>query len=97
MWGADFPHHEGTAPYTRQALRGALSASPEQEVHQLLAGNAADLYGADLEFLQGVADVVGPTVEEVATPLQPDEIPEDPNFRQLIGAGALTSMLSRNA
>jgi predicted TIM-barrel fold metal-dependent hydrolase len=97
MWGADFPHHEGTAPYTKEALRGALSASPEDEVRQLLAGNAADLYGADLDYLQRVADVVGPTVEEVASPLLPEEVPEDPNFRQLIGYGGLSSMLSRKA
>ena len=97
MWGADFPHHEGTAPYTKEALRGALSASPEDEVRQLLAGNAADLYGADLEFLQNVADVVGPTVEEVASPLLPEEVPDDPNFRQPIGYGGLSSTLSRKA
>ena len=76
---------------------GALSASPEEEVRQLLAGNAADVYGADLEFLQRVADVVGPTVEEIASPLLPEEVPDDPNFRQLIGYSGLSSMLSRKA
>jgi predicted TIM-barrel fold metal-dependent hydrolase len=85
MWGADFPHHEGTAPHTKQALRGLLSSVPENELRQLLAGNAAKLYGADLDFLQGVADKIGPTVAEVAVPLRADEIPADPNFGFLLG------------
>jgi predicted TIM-barrel fold metal-dependent hydrolase len=83
MWGADFPHHEGTAPYTRRVLRGLLQGVPEDEIRTLLAGNAAELYGADLDLLQGVADRVGPTVDEVATPLRPEEIPDDPAFAYL--------------
>src|SRR5262249_40526974 len=51
MWGADFPHHEGTAPYTRQSLRGLVHSVPETDLRRLLAGNAADLYGADPDFL----------------------------------------------
>lgn len=84
MWGADFPHHEGTAPNTRLALRGTLAGYPEDEIRQLLAGNAAEFYGADLEFLQTIADRVGPTVDEVNTPLEPDEKPQDPNFAMLM-------------
>jgi predicted TIM-barrel fold metal-dependent hydrolase len=80
MWGADFPHHEGLAPYTLLALRGLASAIPEADLRQVFAGTAAELYGADLEFLQGIADRVGPGVEEVATPLTPAEVPADPNF-----------------
>lgn len=83
MWGADFPHHEGTAPYTRQSLRGLVHSVPEADLRRLLAGNAADLYGADLDFLQTVADRAGPTVEELATPLRPEEIPDDINFAYL--------------
>jgi len=93
MWGADFPHHEGTAPYTTQVLRGELSSSPEEEVRQVLAESAAAVYGADLHFLQGIADRVGPTVEEIATPLRDDEIPSDPNFLPLIIAtGGLSAL-----
>lgn len=88
MWGADFPHHEGTAPYTLATLRGTFAPdTPEDVVRQLLAGNAAEVYGADLDFLQSIADRVGPTVEEVATPLAPEEFPADPNFRMLIDPG----------
>jgi predicted TIM-barrel fold metal-dependent hydrolase len=84
MWGADFPHHEGTAPHTALALRGSLSSCTEDEVRQILAGSAAAVYGADLEFLRGIADRVGPTVDEIATPLRPDEWPADPNFLPLV-------------
>ena len=37
--------------------------------------NAAEVYGFDLDFLQTIADDIGPTVEEVATPVAPDELP----------------------
>ena len=85
MWGADFPHHEGTAPYTSKVLRATLSSAPEGELRQIFAGSAAKLYGADLDYLQTVADRVGPTVDEVATPLLADEYPTDPNFWMLAG------------
>lgn len=94
MWGADFPHHEGTAPYTSKVLRGCLSSAPEYEVRELLGGNAAALYGADLELLQRVADDVGPTVEQIATPLPPGEFPADPNFYALVSAGQSLSALN---
>ena len=96
MWGADFPHHEGTAPYTRLVLRGCVPSMSEDEIRQVLAGNAADLYGADLDFLQGVADRVGPTMDELNTPLEPDEMPADPNFLMLINAGASLSALNKS-
>jgi hypothetical protein len=69
MWGADFPHEEGTTPYTREALSSTFSAVPEAECRLMLGGNAADVYGFDLEALTEVAKRIGPTVEQVATPL----------------------------
>jgi hypothetical protein len=54
-------------------------------VHQLLAGNAARMYGADLDVLRTVADRVGPSFVEVATPLSPDELPTDPVFHMHAG------------
>jgi hypothetical protein len=38
--------------------------------------NAAKLYGFDLDMLQKIADRVGPTVAEVATPVAPEELPK---------------------
>lgn len=74
MWGADFPHPEGTTPYSREALRLAMSDVPVDEITSMLAGAAADLYGFDLAGLASVADRIGPTVEEITTPL--DVVPE---------------------
>jgi hypothetical protein len=39
--------------------------------------SAADVYGLDLDFLQTVADEIGPTVDEVATPVAPEELPQE--------------------
>ncbi len=84
MWGADFPHHEGTVPYTRLAMRGTLGGYPVDDVKQLLSGTAAALYKADLDSLRAVADRIGPSVDEVNTPLSDDELPSDPNFLFII-------------
>ncbi len=69
MWGADYPHNEGTTPFSRQALRAAYSDVPEAECRQMLGGTAAGLYGFDLAALTPIAERVGPTVAEVGTPL----------------------------
>jgi predicted TIM-barrel fold metal-dependent hydrolase len=77
MWGSDYPHDEGTAPYTREHLRQLFSDSDPVELQQLLAGNAARVYGFDLDALAPLAATAGPTVEELATPL--DRLPDNPN------------------
>jgi predicted TIM-barrel fold metal-dependent hydrolase len=75
MWGQDYPHTEGTYPYTREALRNTFSSVPTDEVAAMLGGNAAAVYGFDLDALAPIAARVGPTVDEVATPLV--EVPAD--------------------
>ncbi len=77
MWGSDYPHDEGTHPFTRESLRALFSDRDPAEVHQLVAANAAELYGFDLAALAGLADRVGPTVAEIHEPL--DELPADAN------------------
>ena len=74
MWGSDYPHDEGTYPYTRENLRARFSDAPEAELRKVLAGNAASLYGFDLDALAPLAARIGPTVEEVATPI--DRVPD---------------------
>jgi predicted TIM-barrel fold metal-dependent hydrolase len=74
MWGSDYPHDEGTYPYTREHLRARFSAVPEDEMRMILAGNAAKLYDFDLDKLAPLASKIGPKVDEVATPI--DEVPE---------------------
>jgi predicted TIM-barrel fold metal-dependent hydrolase len=77
MWGSDYPHDEGTGPYTREHLRQLFHATPETDLRRLLAGNAAELYGFDLGLLEPLAERFGPTVDEIATPL--DRLPDHPN------------------
>jgi predicted TIM-barrel fold metal-dependent hydrolase len=69
MWGADYPHEEGTTPYSREALRATFFDVPVAECRQMFAGNAGHVYGFDLDALTPVAQRVGPTLEEIHTPL----------------------------
>lgn len=74
MWGSDYPHDEGTEPYTREHLRSRFHDVDPTELKGLLGGNAADLYGFDLDALAPLAAEFGPTVGEIATAL--DEVPD---------------------
>jgi predicted TIM-barrel fold metal-dependent hydrolase len=75
MWGSDYPHHEGSFPHTKLAVRLLFSELPEDEVRQMTSLTAAEVYGFDLDKLQAIADRIGPSVEEVATPVAADELP----------------------
>jgi predicted TIM-barrel fold metal-dependent hydrolase len=77
MWGSDYPHNEGTGPFTREHLRQVTPGVPETELREMLAGNAAKLYHFDLDALAPLADKFGPTVEEIAEPLT--ELPDGAN------------------
>lgn len=77
MWGADYPHSEGSYPYSTLALRAAFGGCDPAEVVQMVETNAAALYGFDLEALRPVGDRIGPTVEEVSIPLEVDDYPTD--------------------
>jgi predicted TIM-barrel fold metal-dependent hydrolase len=68
MWGSDFPHLEGCWPYSRQHLRLAFAGVPEDEVRAMVGGNAARVYGFDLDALAPLAARVGPTVDELTEP-----------------------------
>ncbi|HEY8527917.1 MAG TPA: amidohydrolase family protein [Acidimicrobiales bacterium] len=83
MWGSDYPHDEGTFPYTREHLRQIFHGTPPEEMRRILAGNAAALYGFDLDRLAPYAEQHGPTVEELARPL--DHLPDEPNEALLKG------------
>src|SRR3546814_10837431 len=65
MWGSDYPHDEGSHPYTREHLRSRLSGIAPAEVRKILSENAAQLYGFDLEALAPLAAQVGPAVAEL--------------------------------
>lgn len=75
MWGADYPHSEGTQPLTREALRASFANVAVDECRLMFAGNAADVYGFDLRALATVAERIGPSVDEIHVPLSPAEYP----------------------
>ncbi len=74
MWGSDYPHDEGTWPYTLENLRARFHDVPEAELRMMLAGNAAKMYDFDLDALAPLAERIGPTVDQVAEPI--DAIPD---------------------
>jgi predicted TIM-barrel fold metal-dependent hydrolase len=88
MWGADLPHREGTYPFSREAMRAAFAGIPSDEVRLMLGATAASVYSFDMAGLQRFADVVGPTVEEIAEPLAvPPAFPEQTVTPALAPAG----------
>src|SRR5690606_1404071 len=77
MWGSDYPHIEGTWPFTREAMRFTLSPTlTGDELRDILCRNAARCYGIDLEALRSIADRIGPTESQLRDPL--DTVPEGP-------------------
>ncbi len=77
MWGADYPHSEGSYPYTTEALRAAFADVPPDETKMMLETTATQVYGFDLAELRKIGDKIGPTVAEVAVPLDPADYPSD--------------------
>ena len=87
MWGSDYPHDEGTCPYTREHLRQLFhDTDPRSSCSSCSPANAAALYGFDLDALAPLAAEVGPTVEEIAQPLV--KLPDEPNEALLKAVGA---------
>src|SRR5215471_1596496 len=69
MWGSDYPHEEGTYPFSREHLRQVAGQLEPEQLQQFLAGNAAKVYDFDLDALRPAAEQFGPTVAEIAEPL----------------------------
>jgi predicted TIM-barrel fold metal-dependent hydrolase len=65
MWGADYPHYEGTWPHTDRWLKETFGGLPTPEVKAILAENAARVFGFDLDELSTYAEAVGPSIEEL--------------------------------
>ena len=74
MWGSDFPHEEGTFPFTRQALAHTYAGLDPDDVAKMVGGNPAGVYGFDLEHLAPLAAQIGPEVTQVAAGI--DRVPE---------------------
>jgi len=75
MWGADYPHLEGAAPVHRLVLRQVFGGLPEADLRLMLGLNAIDVWGFDRALLQSVADRVGPSVADLAEPIDLADIP----------------------
>jgi predicted TIM-barrel fold metal-dependent hydrolase len=84
MWGADYPHSEGTWPDTRISLRHTFAGLPVDEVRTILGETAIGVYHFDREALRKVADRIGPRPADIDVPLAPEDIPLERNwaFRQ---------------
>jgi len=65
MWGNDFPHPEGTWPYTREFLKDRFWDIAIDEATRILGLNQAEFYGFDLAALAPIADRVGPTPDDL--------------------------------
>lgn len=70
MWGSDYPHNEGSTPFSRESLRRAFAGVAPADLHQMFAVNVADVYDFDLEKLAPLAAIHGPTVAELAEPYE---------------------------
>src|SRR6185312_16145427 len=66
LWGSDYPHLEGTWPYTRQHLRFVFAGMPPEDVRPIVGENAVRLLNVDIDPLRAIADRNGPTIEELA-------------------------------
>ena len=65
MWGADYPHLEGTWPNTRNALRETFDGVPEGEVRAMLGENAAEVFAFDPEALAEASRRIGPKIDDI--------------------------------
>jgi len=73
--GSDYPHDEGTYPYSREAIRNSFAGLPYEEIAAILGANAGRVYGFDMAKMDAVAAKIGPTVAEIDEPLK--EVPGD--------------------
>ena len=49
MWGSDYPHTEGTFPFSMQRISQDFIDVPESETRMIVRDNAARLYGLGIE------------------------------------------------
>lgn len=76
-------------PFTAEALRASFAGVEHDEVQAMLGGNAAAVYGFDLDALRPLAREIGPRVSDIDTPLVPQSLPrEAEKCPALIGFGS---------
>ena len=60
MWGTDYPHPEGSWPFTQDQMLDTFGGLPEVEVSKMLGGNAAEFYNIDTEKIAPLVARIGP-------------------------------------
>jgi predicted TIM-barrel fold metal-dependent hydrolase len=60
MWGSDYPHPEGSWPETAKQMHESFDGVPDADLALMLGGNAARVYGFDVEKLAPLAARIGP-------------------------------------
>jgi predicted TIM-barrel fold metal-dependent hydrolase len=65
LWGSDYPHREGSWPYTQERMMAMFAGVPEDEVRLMLGKNAARIYNFDLGKLGPLAERIGPEVDSL--------------------------------
>jgi len=68
MWGADYPHIEGTWPHTEAKLKEGFADVPQAEVVAMVGGNALDVFGFDRDLLGELARAIGPPGDLLGVP-----------------------------
>ena len=58
IWGNDYPHDEGTFPHSRRPIEEIKKRFGPEDAHKVLCGNAARLFGFDLDYLAANRDEV---------------------------------------
>jgi predicted TIM-barrel fold metal-dependent hydrolase len=48
MWGADYPHHEGTWPNSQEVVARQFAGVPEDEIDQIVRRNAVETFGFEI-------------------------------------------------
>jgi predicted TIM-barrel fold metal-dependent hydrolase len=66
MWTSDYPHPEGTWPESENLIIEAFKGIPVNETRAMLGGNAAEVFGFDVDALAPITDRVGPDVAALA-------------------------------
>lgn len=68
MWGADYPHPEGSFPHSTLALRKTLAGLPASAVRAYVTQTAADAFHIDVAALEPIAQRIGPPFSELMKP-----------------------------
>ena len=76
MWGSDYPHQEGTWPWTDLALRWTFGCDvSSSDLRAMLGGNAARCYGLNLAALEPIARRIGPRESDLRLAVAPEQLP----------------------